>query len=226
MTTVTVDRSSIADQLEKLVLDRILDGSLPAGDRINESRLADELGASRTPLREALSRLHRGGLVVSRPHHGFFVADLSAGEARELYECLALLESSALQLAGIPDAEQLAELQRINQRLDGAADGSAGIALNTEWHRALLAGCPNARLLEIVEGVRTKVRRYEFAFFAPGPERIATSVRLHRRILEALAAGDMATARRGILDHWFTDLDELAPRPSEDGGTAGPRLDT
>ncbi|MGD8494695.1 MAG: GntR family transcriptional regulator [Gemmatimonadales bacterium] len=225
MTIATVDRSSIADQLEKLLLDRILDGSLPAGDRLNESRLAEEMGASRTPLREALSRLHRAGLVVSRPHHGFFVADLSAGEARELYECLALLESSALQLAGIPGVEQLAELERINRRLDAAADGAEGIALNTEWHRALLAGCPNAHLLEIVEGVRTKVRRYEFAFFAPGPERIATSVRLHRRILTALAAGDMATALRGIVDHWFTDLDELAPRAS-DGGTAGPRLDT
>lgn len=225
MTTATVDRSSIADQLETLVLDRILDGSLPAGDRINESHLAEELGASRTPLREALSRLQRAGLVVSRPHHGFFVADLSAGEARELYECLALLESNALKLAGIPDAEQLGELERINRRLDAAADGSEGIAVNTEWHRALLAGCPNAHLLEIVEGVRTKVRRYEFAFFAPGPERIATSVQLHRRILAALAAGDMATAQRGIVDHWFTDLDELAPRPS-DGGTAGPRLDT
>jgi DNA-binding GntR family transcriptional regulator len=225
MATGTVDRRSITEQLETLVLERILDGSLPAGERVNESRLAEELGASRTPLREALSRLHREGLVVSRPHHGFFVADLSAGEARELYECLALLESSALQLAGMPDRTQLSELEEINQRLEAVSDGAEGIRVNTEWHVALLAGCPNAHLLELVESVRTKVHRYEFAFFAPGPERIATSIRLHGRILDALAVGDLATAKRGLIEHWFTDLDELAPRPS-DGGTPRPRLDT
>lgn len=225
METATVDRRSITEQLETLVLERILDGSLPAGGRINESRLAEELGASRTPLREALSRLHREGLVVSRPHHGFFVADLSAGEARELYECLALLESSALELAGVPKPARLAELGRINLRLETVNDAATGIAVNTEWHQALLADCPNSHLLELVEGVRTKVHRYEFAFFAPGPERIATSIRLHRRILDALAVGDLSTAKRGLVDHWFTDLDELAPRRS-DRGTPRPRLDT
>lgn len=219
MRATTVHRTSMTEQLERLVLARILDGSLPAGERINESRLAEELGASRTPLREALSRLHQEGLVVSRPHHGFFVADLSAGEARELYECLALLESSALELAGVPKAERLAALERLNERLAAAADGSTGIELNTEWHQTLLAGCPNAALLELVESVRTKVHRYEFAFFAPGPERIATSVALHRRILDSLAAGDMATARRALVAHWYTDLDELAPRPSDPDGS-------
>lgn len=225
METATVDRRSITEQLETLVLQRILDGSLPAGERINESRLAQELGASRTPLREALSRLHREGLVISRPHHGFFVADLSAGEARELYECLALLESSALELAGVPKRSQLAELERINRRLEAVTDGAAGIAVNTEWQQVLLAGCPNAHLLELVEGVRTKVHRYEFAFFAPGPERIATSIRLHRRILDALTVGDLSTAKRELVDHWFTDLDELAPR-RPDRETPRPRLDT
>lgn len=219
MPNAIVDRSSITDQLEKLILDHILDGSLPAGERINESRLAEQLGASRTPLREALSRLHRAGLVVSRPHHGFYVADLSIAEARDLYQCLALLEASALELAGLPGAEELTELERINRRLETVEDGSKRIAANTEWHRTLLAGCPNAHLLELIEGVRTKVRRYEFAFFAPGPERIAVSIRLHRRIQDALVAGDMAAARRRIVDHWFTDLDELAPGSSGDGST-------
>jgi DNA-binding GntR family transcriptional regulator len=212
-----VDRTSITEQLERLLLDRILDGSLPPGERLNESRLAEEFGASRTPLREALSRLHREGLVVSRPHRGFFVADLSAGEARELYECLALLESDALELAEVPDEERLDELELLNDRLELARTGSVAIDLNTEWHRLLLTACPNRHLLELVEGVRTKVRRYEFAFFAPGPERIAMSARLHRRILDALAAGDLSTARRGLVTHWFTDLDELAPRSSDHG---------
>lgn len=210
----TVQRTSIAEQLQQLVLERILDGSLPAGERINESRLAERLGASRTPLREALSRLHQEGLVISRPHRGFFVADLSAGEARELYECLALLESSALELAGPPDPERLILLARLNDRLETVRSATVGIELNTEWHRRLLAGCPNRQLLELAESVRTRVHRYEFAFFAPGPERIATSVRLHRGILECLRAGDTGAAKQALVDHWFTDLEELAPRPS------------
>lgn len=218
-----VDRTSITEQLERLLLARILDGSLPPGERLNESRLADEFGASRTPLREALSRLHREGLVVSRPHRGFFVADLSAGEARELYECLALLESNALELAGTPDPDRLEELDLLNDRLELARTVSSAIDLNTEWHQLLLSACPNRHLLELVEGVRTKVRRYEFAFFAPGPERIAASVRLHRRILDALAAGDLSTARRALVAHWFADLDELAPRSSDRGSRSPTR---
>lgn len=210
-----VDRRSIADQLEELVLERILDGSLPPGERLNESRLSEQLGASRTPLREALSRLHRAGLVESRPHHGFFVVDLSAGEARELYECLALLESSALELAGVPDEGGLHELERLNDQLAAARHGPEGLELNTEWHRTLLAGCPNRYLLELVEAARTRVRRYEFAFFRPGPGRISTSVRLHYRIIDCLSAGDITTARRALVTHWQADLDQLAPRPSD-----------
>lgn len=211
----TVDRRSIADQLEALVLERILDGSLLAGERLNETRLAEELGASRTPLREALSRLHRAGLVESRPHRGFFVADLSAGEARELYECLALLESSALELAGVPSEAGLEELERLNDRLAEARHGAEGLELNAAWHRTLLASCPNRHLLELIESVRTRVRRYELAFFRPGPGRIAASVRLHYRIIDCLAAGDLATGRRALVTHWQADLDQLAPRPSD-----------
>lgn len=210
-----IDRRSIADQLEALVLERILDGSLPPGERLNETRLAEELGASRTPLREALSRLHRAGLVESRPHRGFFVADLSAGEARELYECLALLESSALELAGVPNESNLEELERRNDLLAEARHGAEGLELNAGWHRTLLASCPNRHLLQLIESVRTRVRRYELAFFRPGPGRIAASVRLHYGIIDCLAAGDLATGRRALVAHWQADLDQLVPRPSD-----------
>ena len=80
----------------------ILDGRLPAGERINEVRLAAQLGVSRTPLREALARLANEGALRDEPRRGYFVKPLTGEEVRAIYPIRAILDPAALRLAGIP----------------------------------------------------------------------------------------------------------------------------
>lgn len=208
----SIQRLPVAEQVQRLVAERILDGSMTPGTRINEVHLARELGVSRTPLREALQRLHQEGLVSSRPHSGFFVASASRAEAFELYELLALLEADALELSGVPDAAHLERLEQLNEEIATTRTTASAIRRNTAWHRALLSGCANGSLLRLVESTRRKVDRYEHLYFAPGPERIAASVQLHEAILGALGRRDLAEARRSLRIHWLADLEEMGDR--------------
>ena len=91
-------RSSASDAYDTL-LAAIEDGGLPAGVRLRESELAEQLAISRTPVREALKRLELQGLVVHEPHHGAVVASLDYGQMTELYLLREVLEGSAARLA-------------------------------------------------------------------------------------------------------------------------------
>lgn len=199
-------------RIRRNLLKRIVSGEMAPGLSINEARLADELGVSRTPLRQALARLEQDGFLVSRPNHGFFVASLSGDEAGELYPILAALEGLAVRLAP-PGPDELAGLQRLNREL-GEVDPEhpdAAVRANFRWHEALVAGCDNRRLTRMLETIRRQVYRYEISFFSPGAERLEKSLELHRAILGSLERGDLADAALKIDEHWRADLDSLAP---------------
>lgn len=204
-----IRRDSIVDQVHGLLSQSILEGRLSPDTRLNEVHLAGELGVSRTPLREALSRLRQAGLVVAKPNRGFFVAPLSGIEARDLYEVLALLEADALELAMPMEPELVKHLVRLNEDLAKARSAADVIERNTRWHRTLTGGCPNRMLQDLIEGVRTKLLRYEFRFFAPGRARIEESMRRHRQIIDCVGRDDAPGARAALQSHWMTDLDEL-----------------
>src|SRR5262245_36973472 len=97
-----LDRPNISDVLATALRDMIVDGRLPAGERINEVHLAARLQVSRTPLREALGRLVAEGALTSVPRIGYFVCPLTLDEFEQLYPIRAILDPEALRLAGIP----------------------------------------------------------------------------------------------------------------------------
>jgi DNA-binding GntR family transcriptional regulator len=156
-------------------------------------RLSQALGVSRTPLREALNRLASEGALWSTPAIGYSVRPLSAEEFVQLYDIRPLLVPEALRLAGLPAAKRLGRLRSLNQRLKMARDGEAAIALDDEWHRELIAACPNRVLLEIIETITLRTRRYELALLREQPNR-ERSTQDHHRIIAALAAGDLDLA--------------------------------
>lgn len=201
---------------------RVVAGDLPPGLSINEERLADELGVSRTPLRQALARLEQDGFLDLRPNRGFFVADLSGEEARELYPILAALEGLAVRLVP-PGPDELETLRRLNAELAETDLERPEIAVraNFRWHEALVAGYESRRLATMLETLRRQVYRYEISFFSPGAERLEKSVGLHRSIMAALEDGDLSAATRRIEEHWRADLDSLAPDFSPQTKEAG-----
>jgi DNA-binding GntR family transcriptional regulator len=171
----------------------IMDGRLAPGERINEVRLSEALGVSRTPLREALNRLASEGALSSAPAIGYSVRPLSVEEFEQVYDIRPLLDPEALRLAGLPTAARLAKLEVLNRRFASASDAEDAISRDDEWHLELIAACPNRVLVELIENMMLRTRRYEAALLREQPNRLRASDD-HDRILAALRAGDLEAA--------------------------------
>jgi DNA-binding GntR family transcriptional regulator len=190
-------RANVSQQVAAAVRGMIVDGALAPGQRINEVRLSQALGVSRTPLREALGRLAAEGALSSTPAIGYAVRPLTAEEFEQLYEIRPILDPEALRLAGLPNARRLARLETLNRRFAAARDAESAIALDDEWHLELIAACPNKVLIELIEGVILRTRRYEVALLRDQPN-LARASGDHDRILKALRSGDLAAACAGL----------------------------
>src|ERR1700704_3677642 len=92
----------------------IVDGRLPAGERINEVHLSVLLGVSRTPLREALAKLAQEGALRSIPRIGYFVRELTLEEFEQIYDIRPLLDPEALRLSGLPSRQRMERLRQLN----------------------------------------------------------------------------------------------------------------
>jgi DNA-binding GntR family transcriptional regulator len=202
-------RHNMSHALEDELRARIVRGELPAGSRINEVHVAEALGVSRTPLREALTRLTGEAFVEARPKLGFFVRPLSAAEAAELYAIRAHLDPWALRLAGLPDAATIERLAAINRALARTADAEAAIDRDDELHLLLLAHCPNQVLLGIIRQMMWRTRRYEHAYFSSAANR-ARAVAEHEKLLAVLRAGELVTACRWLEANMSTAVPVLS----------------
>jgi DNA-binding GntR family transcriptional regulator len=191
--TSPLPRTSASQAAATAVREMIVDGRLAPGERINEVRLSAALGVSRTPLREALGRLAAEGALSSTPAIGYTVRPLSAEEFDQLYEIRPLLDPQALRRAGVPSPRRLAELEALNRRFARARDGESAIALDDEWHLALIADCGNRVLLELIEGLMRRTRRYELALLRER-RNLSRATADHEAILAALRTGDLEAA--------------------------------
>lgn len=186
---------SISETVASTVREFIVDGSLPDGERINEVHLADQLGVSRTPLREGLGQLMADGVITKAPRRGFFVVPMTLEEFNQLYAIRPLLDPEALRLAGLPDERCLDRLEAINRKMISARTAGKAIDLDNAWHITLLAACPNRVLMEFIEQLIARTRRYEHGLFretrhvwAAGDE--------HDQIVAVLRDNDLKAACR------------------------------
>jgi len=186
-------RDNLSDALVIELRNMIVDGRLPAGERINEVHLAQALGVSRTPLREALARLTHEGALRAVPRIGHFVRPLTLEEFQQIYPIRPLLDPEALRLAGLPSPDRLRRLRELNHEIEAAPDADAVIALDDAWHLELVAGCPNRVLVDLIEQFIQRTRRYEIALMRErGNVAVATST--HAAIIAELEAGDLDAA--------------------------------
>jgi DNA-binding GntR family transcriptional regulator len=202
-------RSPLGDQVYVQILQRIERGDLPTASRLRDSVLATELGVSRTPVREALVRLAREGVIAAEPGRGFRLTPMSKQELREIGTILAALEPLALDLAPEPTADRLTRLAEVVRRLEQTrGDTGACVELDDQFHRVLLEGCPNRRLLRLVDTLRRAVRRYLHHYLQRGG-RVSLSTLQHTRIADALRKGDRAGARQLLERKWRRGMDEI-----------------
>jgi DNA-binding GntR family transcriptional regulator len=194
MHTITpLRRQNVSEAVTVAVRAMIVDGRLSPGERINEVRLSEALGVSRTPLREALNRLASEGALSSTPAIGYSVQPLSVDELGQLYDIRPLLDPEALRLAGLPDAARLKKLEALNRRFAAATDAEEAITLDDAWHLELLAACPNRILVEMIQTVMLRTRRYELALLREQPCRVRAADD-HDRLLGALRRDDLKGA--------------------------------
>ena len=206
---MTITRVPLREQVHRAVVGRILRDELPPGARISDSVMAQELGVSRTPVREALLRLEREGFLEVDVGRGFFVKPLSATEMREVYPILWTLEILALRTQPPLPSGTVAELDRINEELSGAGDDpERRIDLDVRWHQALLQGCGNQRLLEMIASVKAVVRRYEYAYMQNAGF-IPVTTRTHDEIARALERGDVEAAAPLLESNWRFGMEEM-----------------
>lgn len=178
--------------------DAIRKGVLKPGERLMEIQLADELGVSRTPVREAIRKLELEGYVIMMPRRGTYVANLSIRDVNEVFEIRTSLDSLASGLAAerITD-EELEHLQRLLVAIGGyieQGDMDKIVETDTEFHDLLYTASRNSRLTGIIFNLREQLTRFRTASMSY-PGRLRATLEEHRRIVEAIAQGDVKEAQ-------------------------------
>lgn len=188
-----VRADTIADKVYALLRHEIAAGAYKAGQRIMEKSLADGLGISRTPIREALLRLETEGVVVCTSRRSYNVRVLTADDVREIYQTLGILEGAAAA-AATPDLTDtdLSELRRLNQLMVKAAaqaDLPGFGVLNREFHDVFLARVNNGVLRDTCDLVRGQL--YNFPVHHDSlAVWLGKSVTEHRAIIRLATARD------------------------------------
>ncbi|AHH96892.1 GntR family transcriptional regulator [Kutzneria viridogrisea] len=182
----------------------ILSGHLRPGDTLVERRLADQLGVSKTPVREALISLAASGLVVLTPTRGSTVRELDAQALRQVYDVRLLLEPWAVSTtAGGQDPGPAVRARRALETARGllADPDHAELSLvNREFHRALYTGCGNPFVSATLDGVRDLSALAAVSLVWSQPS-WRTEFEEHERILDAVEGGDAATAAALTREH-------------------------
>ena len=179
----------------------IFRGELRPGDRIPQAEIADDLGVSRLPVREALIELARDGLVVTEPHSGAFVAPFDAEVIRQHFEIVGLVQGIAAEtLVEVPDPEAMARLRDLTARIDAAAVARDGIAVHDFFMELL-------RVLNLAGGsvrqqavLRALARMLPTGFFAEVPGSADAEARSAHMIVEAIESGSRSKARTACVE--------------------------
>jgi DNA-binding GntR family transcriptional regulator len=199
--------TSLAKLVREEILGRLMRGDLAPGKRINEPDVAERLGVSRVPVREALRALESSGLVVSRKNAGVFVRELAPAEVSELYELRAVFDAYAGRKAGELDDAPRRALVKALDAMTGAMrkaakrhDVEAYYAENLRFHWSIVEAVGNARLAKAYQDVVQQLHLWRVQNLSQGLA-MAASASEHDEILQAIRAGDAARSEKLMASH-------------------------
>ncbi|MEI8156186.1 MAG: GntR family transcriptional regulator [Burkholderiales bacterium] len=202
-------------EVAELLRQRIFKRELEPGSWIDELRIAEEYGISRTPLREALKVLAAEGLVTMKVRRGAYVTEVSANDLADVYHLLSLLESDAAGVVATKATDtELAELQALHAELEAAAlpgtlNTDAFFAVNERFHMRLLEIANNRWRDQMVADLRKvmKLNRHN-SLLKTG--RMAESLAEHRSVMAALTARDATATVMRMRAHFANGLEAAA----------------
>jgi DNA-binding GntR family transcriptional regulator len=209
----TLRHDSLARSAADWIAAHIISGDIKPGEKLTETGLAERMGISRSPVREALQALSRDGLITVEPRRGARVNRLNAQDAADLYTCRLLLEPpcTALAAEALTDATA-AELENTFQRMAAAVaarDSMEYVDALKHYNWTVLAACPNRILSDYAQSSwRSALRYWDLLVRGPGnypAESLARNENLHAAI-RARAAAEAKQATAGILEHGRDEL--------------------
>ncbi|CAN7412826.1 GntR family transcriptional regulator [Acidovorax sp. NB1] len=208
MSALTLTPRALYEEVAEQLRQRIFRRELEPGSWIDELKIAEEFGISRTPLREALKVLAAEGLVTMKVRRGAYVTEMSEKDLRDVYHLLSLLESDAAGVVAERATEaQLKTLQDLHAELEAAvADREKFFAINERFHMHLLEMADNRWRSQMVADLRKvmKLNRHN-SLFKQG--RIEDSLGEHRAILAAMLARDAKATAKAMQAHFAQGLE-------------------
>lgn len=182
----------------------ILEGKLKAGQRLMEVQLAEQLGVSRTPIREAIRKLELEGLVVMLPRKGAYVANMSFKDLIDVLEVRASLEGLAAYLTAERRSEEdIVKLEKLAKEFEVCvreADIEGVLKKDVEFHEKIFSVANNKKLYQLITSLWEQVHRFRVTYVS-NYEASLSLVEEHNRILEAIKSGNSELAKECAKEH-------------------------
>lgn len=190
-------RELVFDSLRKA----IIHGKLRPGERLMEIQLAEEMGVSRTPVREAIRKLELDGFVVMVSRRGAYVAGVSVKDIADVFEVRSALEGLAAGLAAERiTEEEMEELEKVIYQISGEEDVLAVVKKDNEFHELIYKASRNRRLTQIIKNLSEQISRFRLTSLSV-PGRLKIAVDEHKKIIEAICERDVDLANKLASEH-------------------------
>lgn len=214
------DGRPLAERVYEAVRDSIVDGALVADQQLVQNEVAEILGVSRTPVRDALNRLTHEGLVTYVPGLGHVVNGLTAQDVVDIYQVRLTLETLAARMAaGRHSSAELARLRSLIEEMAVESDGSAAryFDLNRDFHLALIGPCGNRMLVQLINTLWDHpVNRRITRSYVRESANVDKMIAEHRELLDVAATGDAERLATLVSGHMVVGYRDAAPEAPSD----------
>ena len=205
LTKINLDNyKPLRDVVFENLRNAILEGNLKSGERLMEVQLAEQLGVSRTPIREAIRKLELEGLVVMLPRKGAYVSNMSYKDLIDVLEIRATLEGLAASLAAERRSDDdIVELERLSKEFETCVrevDVEGVLKKDVEFHEKIFSMANNKRLYKLITSLWEQVHRFRVTYVS-NYEASLSLVEEHNRILKAIKTGDSELAKKYATEH-------------------------
>ncbi|HCL90594.1 MAG TPA: GntR family transcriptional regulator [Candidatus Atribacteria bacterium] len=189
----------LSQKVYRALKTEIIKGSLKPGTKLSEGKIAEQMGVSRTPVREALKELAAEGFVKMNPNQAVVVSNASVEDVQEVLQIRGVLEGLAARLAAkLIRKEEIKELEKYIDQMEYYAKKNDSLSfseIDAEFHEIILDICGNSRLVQIRKNLSDQAHRYRIRSLSI-PGRLKYSLKEHKEILKALKRKDSEQADR------------------------------
>ncbi|MGO1479464.1 GntR family transcriptional regulator [Senegalia sp. (in: firmicutes)] len=198
------DYKPLRDVVFEHLRESIILGKIPAGERLMEIQLAQQLGVSRTPVREAIRKLELEGLVIMLPRKGAYVSEVSLKDIKEALEIRVSLEGLGAYLAAERiEEDELELLIKKHEELKECADKKdidGILKKDEELHEIIFDAARNSKLIDMVDSLREQVQRFRISYVSTHSQALEL-YKEHKKIIDAIVKNDKEKAKQYAEEH-------------------------